>query len=222
MATRKWLRVWKTKWSSVPFEMKVPSTGDTLKNRQELLFPNVLQVLKLLLVTPVTTASVRRANSALIRQVRPPQHDVSGALECAAAPMCAQGHTTGFRRSGDDIRTSKKNVAGSTVGCMLFFMLNIFFLIFLIFPVTSNILQILQIYVQITLQLRSLIFLKLHPKVVKNAYLRIAVFKISRPGGRGSMPPDPLEGATASPRRDRNAITNFGGLRTPRPPPPPP
>ena len=32
---------------------------------QELLFPNVLQVLKLLLVTPVTTASVERANSAL-------------------------------------------------------------------------------------------------------------------------------------------------------------
>ena len=29
---------------------------------QELLFPNVLQVLKLLLVTPVTTASVERAN----------------------------------------------------------------------------------------------------------------------------------------------------------------
>ena len=62
------LRVWKTKWSSVPSEMKVPSTvEDTLKSvsRQELFFPNVLQVLKLLLVTPVTTASVERANSAL-------------------------------------------------------------------------------------------------------------------------------------------------------------
>ena len=55
------LRVWKTKWSSVPSEMKVPSTvEDTLKSvsGQELLFPNVLQVLKLLLVTPGTTASV--------------------------------------------------------------------------------------------------------------------------------------------------------------------
>ena len=62
------LRVWKTKWSSVPSEIKVPSTvEDTLKSvsGQELLFPNVLQVLKLLLVTPVTTASVERANSAL-------------------------------------------------------------------------------------------------------------------------------------------------------------
>ena len=62
------LRVWKTKWSSVPSEVKVPSTvEDTLKSvsRQELLFPNVLQVRKLLLVTPVTTASVERANSAL-------------------------------------------------------------------------------------------------------------------------------------------------------------
>ena len=62
------LRVWKTKWSSVPSEMKAPSTvEDTLKSvsGQELLFPNVLQVLKLLLVTPVTTASVERANSAL-------------------------------------------------------------------------------------------------------------------------------------------------------------
>ena len=62
------LRVWKTKWSSVPSEMKVPSTiEDTLKSvsGEELLFPNVLQVLKLLLVTPMTTASVERANSAL-------------------------------------------------------------------------------------------------------------------------------------------------------------
>ena len=32
------------------------------------------------------------------------------------------------------------------------------------------------------------------------------------------MPPDPLEGARASPRRDRYAITNFGALRVPRPP----
>ena len=49
-------------------EMKAPSTvEDTLKSvsGQELLFPNVLQVLKLLLVTPVTTVSVERANSAL-------------------------------------------------------------------------------------------------------------------------------------------------------------
>ena len=37
----------------------------TSVSEQELLFPNVLQVLKLLLVTPVTTASVERANSAL-------------------------------------------------------------------------------------------------------------------------------------------------------------
>ena len=63
------LRAWKTKWSSVPSEMKVPSTvEDTLKSvsGQELLFPNVLKVLKLpALVTPVTTASVERANSAL-------------------------------------------------------------------------------------------------------------------------------------------------------------
>ena len=62
------LWVWKTKWSSVPSEIKVPSTvEDTLKgvSGQELLFPNILQVLKLLLVTPVTTTSVERANSAL-------------------------------------------------------------------------------------------------------------------------------------------------------------
>ena len=37
----------------------------TSVSEQELLFPNVLQVLKLLLVPPVTTASVERANSAL-------------------------------------------------------------------------------------------------------------------------------------------------------------
>ena len=48
--------------------MKVSSTAeDTLKSvsGQQLLFPNVLQVQKLLLVTSVTTTSVERANSAL-------------------------------------------------------------------------------------------------------------------------------------------------------------
>ena len=47
-----------------------PRAGQKKKKKtsvsgQELLFPNVLQVLKLLLVTPVTTASVERANSGL-------------------------------------------------------------------------------------------------------------------------------------------------------------
>ena len=94
------LRVWKTKRSSVLSEMKVRSTvEDTLKSvsGQELLFPNVLQVLKLLLVTPVTTTSVERANST-----RP--WDSSSQItetrclrvECTAAPVCPQGHTIGF------------------------------------------------------------------------------------------------------------------------------
>ena len=50
-------------------------------------------------------------------------------------------------------------------------------------------------YVQITLQIRSLIFLKLYPKIVKNAYLRIPIFKISR----GSIPPDPPRGGEGKP-----------------------
>ena len=37
----------------------------------------------------------------------------------------------------------------------------------------------------------------------------------------GEHAPGPLEGARAGPRRDRVAITSFGGLRIPRPPPPP-
>ena len=47
----------------VPAKKKIRYSAVLL--RQQLLFPNVLQVLKLLLVTPVTTASVERANSAL-------------------------------------------------------------------------------------------------------------------------------------------------------------
>ena len=35
----------------------------------------------------------------------------------------------------------------------------------------------------------------------------------------GSMPPDPVEWARASPRRDRNAITSLGVLESPPPPP---
>ena len=68
------------------------------------------------------------------------------------------------------------------------------------------------------MQIRSLIFLKIYPKIVKNAYLRIPIFKISQ----GSMPPEPLEGARAGPRRDRYAITSFGVLEFHAPPPPPP
>ena len=87
---------------------------------------------------------------------------------------------------------------------------------------SSQWLQILCKYCEymykLPLKIRSLIFLKLYPKIVKNAYLRIAIFKISR----GSMPPDPLEGARASPRRDRYAITSFGVLEFHAPPPPPP
>ena len=63
----------------------------------------------------------------------------------------------------------------------------------------------LKIYVQITLQIRSMILLKLYLKIVKNAYLCITIFKIAR----GSMPPHPLEGAKASHHRDRYAITNL-------------
>ena len=58
-------------------------------------------------------------------------------------------------------------------------------------------------------------FSEIIPQIVKNAYLRIAIFKISR----GSMPPNLLEGARASPRRDRCAITSFGVLESPPPPP---
>ena len=38
----------------------------------------------------------------------------------------------------------------------------------------------------------------------------------------GKHAPDPLEGARASPRRDRYAITSFGVLEFHAPPPPPP
>ena len=60
-------------------------------------------------------------------------------------------------------------------------------------------------------------FSEIIPQIVKNAYLRIPIFKISR----GSMPPDPLEGARAGPRCDRVAITSFGVLEFHAPPPPP-
>ena len=65
------LRLWKTKWNSnveeQPEDAIPHSVEETLRNvrDQERLFPNITQVLKLLLVTPVTTASVERANSAL-------------------------------------------------------------------------------------------------------------------------------------------------------------
>ena len=75
-------------WSSVPSEMKVPSTvEDTLKSfsGQELLFPTVLQVLKLLLVTPVTTTSVECVDSALVFVKSDHRNTMSeGRMHCCA------------------------------------------------------------------------------------------------------------------------------------------
>lgn len=64
------LRLWKRKWASISVTEGtiIPQNLDeTLAavSGQELLFPNVVQVLKLLLITPVTTASVERSNSSL-------------------------------------------------------------------------------------------------------------------------------------------------------------
>ena len=59
------LRLWKERWKAAA---ECPSTlEDTLAAiaEQEVVYPNITQVLKLLLVTPVTTALVERANSAL-------------------------------------------------------------------------------------------------------------------------------------------------------------
>ena len=60
-------------------------------------------------------------------------------------------------------------------------------------------------------------FSEIVPQIVKNAYLRIPIFKISR----GACPRTPLEGTRAGPRRDRVAITSFGVLEFHPPPPPP-
>ena len=52
---------------------------------------------------------------------------------------------------------------------------------------------------------------------MKNAYLRIPIFKISR----GSMPPDPPRGGEGRPSPWSHSDHKFWGLRIPRPPPPP-
>ena len=186
---------------------------------QELLFPNVLQVLKLLLVTPVTTASVERANSAL------------GFVKSDHRSTMPEGRLNALLRLyvHKDTQLDFEEVV-TAYGhkhprrMLLGWPLNAWFSSCWTSSWSSWSSQWLQIlckyceyYVQITLKIRSLIFLKLYPKIVKNAYLRIAIFKISR----GSMPPDPLEGARASPRRDRYAITSFGVLEFHAPPPPP-
>ena len=60
-------------------------------------------------------------------------------------------------------------------------------------------------------------FSEIIPQIVKNAYLRIAIFKISR----GSMPPDPPRGGEGKPSPWSLRDHKFWGLRIPRPPPPP-
>ena len=65
------LRMWKSKWEAADKEGQGSTISQTLEETievvsgQELLFPNVWQVLKLLAVNPVTSSTVERANSAL-------------------------------------------------------------------------------------------------------------------------------------------------------------
>ena len=70
---------------------------------------------------------------------------------------------------------------------------------------------------RVSVQVRSLIFLILYPKIVKNAYLRIAIFNISR----GSMPRIPPRGGEGKPSPWSLRDHKFWGLRIPRTPPPP-
>ena len=155
-----------------------------------------------------------------IRQVRPPQHDVWGALECTAAPVSVHKD---IHLDFEEVVTTyghkhpRRMLLGRPLDAWFSSWWTSFFW-------SSRSSQWLQIFCKNCKYMYKLpckfapIFLKLYPKIVKNAYLRIPIFKISR----GSMPPDPLEGARTGPRRDRVAITSFGFLEFHAPPPPPP
>ena len=56
---------WVKKWQKVAPADVPTSLSDTLKSTDSLAFPNIHTILRLLLVAPVTSASVERANSAL-------------------------------------------------------------------------------------------------------------------------------------------------------------
>ena len=60
---------WQAKWKSfrnAPTQQPLPATlQDTIKATNQLSFPNIARILHLLLIIPVTSANVERANSAL-------------------------------------------------------------------------------------------------------------------------------------------------------------
>lgn len=59
------LRLWKRKWEGV--EERPSTLTSTLKTVNDLQFPNVTNILRIILLQPATSASVERANSALKR-----------------------------------------------------------------------------------------------------------------------------------------------------------
>ena len=61
------LDMWETNWKKGIVKVVYESVADTLKNIDEIAFPNIYVALKILAVTPVTTCECERSVSALRR-----------------------------------------------------------------------------------------------------------------------------------------------------------
>jgi hypothetical protein len=61
------LDLWETSWKKGFEKLEYDNIAETLKNCDELAFPNIFVALKILAVVPVTTCECERSISALLR-----------------------------------------------------------------------------------------------------------------------------------------------------------
>ena len=172
-----------------------------------------------------------------IRQVRPPQHDVWGALECTAAPVSVHKD---IHLDFEEVVTTyghkhpRRMLLGRPLdawfsSCWTSFVFhrhsrwlyshNLFYNLFFLSSWSSQWLQIVckSCKYMYKLPCNSLSdFSEIIPQNSENAYLRIPIFKISR----GSMPPDPPRVGEGRPSPWSRSDHKFWGLSLIPPPPP--
>ena len=86
-------------WNNLQGDDKLNTPFRTLKNKRvcPVLFPNVVKIINILLLTSVTASGVERANSSL-RFVRFIQvYYGRRQIQCSDFALCPSRHSTGYR-----------------------------------------------------------------------------------------------------------------------------
>ena len=90
------VRLWRRQWRDCPQKDKPAALQATLEHKacSAKVYPNIHSIVHHLLMSPVTSAGVERANSSLKFTKSPQEYNEGGSLECAVAALRPQGYRT--------------------------------------------------------------------------------------------------------------------------------